>query len=74
MANTDTADHPEPTSRRDFLFIATGAVGAVGYVIVKGGSEAPDPGRDTPLDVTYTQLVGEIADEPDYDAALAALG
>lgn len=23
--------------------------------------------------VTYTQLVGEIADEPDYDAALAAL-
>lgn len=24
--------------------------------------------------VTYTQLVGEIADEPDYDAALAALG
>ena len=25
-------------------------------------------------DVAYTQLVGEIADEPDYDAALAALG
>lgn len=24
--------------------------------------------------VAYTQLVGEIADEPDYDAALAALG
>ncbi len=24
--------------------------------------------------VVYTQLVGEIADEPDYDAALAALG
>lgn len=24
--------------------------------------------------VTYTQLVGEIADEPDYDSALAALG
>jgi thiol peroxidase len=24
--------------------------------------------------VTHTQLVGEIADEPDYDAALAALG
>ena len=24
--------------------------------------------------VTYTQLVGEIADEPDYDAALSALG
>jgi thioredoxin-dependent peroxiredoxin len=24
--------------------------------------------------VSYTQLVGEIADEPDYDAALAALG
>ena len=23
--------------------------------------------------VSYTQLVGEIADEPDYDAALAAL-
>ena len=23
--------------------------------------------------VVYTQLVGEIADEPDYDAALAAL-
>jgi len=23
--------------------------------------------------VAYTQLVGEIADEPDYDAALAAL-
>lgn len=25
-------------------------------------------------DVIYTQLVGEIADEPDYDAALKALG
>ena len=24
--------------------------------------------------VTYTQLVGEIGDEPDYDAALGALG
>jgi thioredoxin-dependent peroxiredoxin len=24
--------------------------------------------------VAHTQLVGEIADEPDYDAALAALG
>ncbi len=24
--------------------------------------------------VTYTQLVGEIVDEPDYDAALKALG
>jgi thiol peroxidase len=24
--------------------------------------------------VTHTQLVGEIADEPDYAAALAALG
>ena len=24
--------------------------------------------------VVHTQLVGEIADEPDYDAALAALG
>ena len=23
--------------------------------------------------VTYTQLVGEIADEPDYDKALAAI-
>lgn len=33
MANTDTADHPEPTSRRDFLFIATGAVGAVGTAL-----------------------------------------
>ena len=28
---------------------------------------------DSENDVTYTQLVGEIADEPDYDAALAAL-
>jgi ubiquinol-cytochrome c reductase iron-sulfur subunit len=28
----DTADHPEPT-RRDFIFIATGAVGAVGAVL-----------------------------------------
>ena len=25
-------------------------------------------------DVVHTQLVGEIADEPDYDAALSALG
>jgi thiol peroxidase len=28
---------------------------------------------DTEGNVVYTQLVGEIADEPDYDAALAAL-
>ena len=33
MATSDTADHPEPT-RRDFLYIATGAVGAVGAVLV----------------------------------------
>ena len=41
MASTDTSmgtpgragDHPEPT-RRDFLYIATGAVGAVGAVLV----------------------------------------
>ena len=32
MASTDTADHPEPT-RRDFLYIATGAVGAVGVAL-----------------------------------------
>ncbi len=29
MANSETADQPEPT-RRDFLYVATGAVGAVG--------------------------------------------
>jgi ubiquinol-cytochrome c reductase iron-sulfur subunit len=29
---TDTADRPEPT-RRDFIYIATGAVGAVGAVL-----------------------------------------
>ena len=29
---------------------------------------------DADNDVIYTQLVGEIADEPDYDAALKALG
>ena len=33
MAHSDTADHAEPT-RRDFLFIATGAVGAVGAALV----------------------------------------
>ena len=33
MASTDTADHPEPT-RRDFLYIATGAVAGVGTVLV----------------------------------------
>lgn len=33
MANTDTAEHAEP-SRRDFLLIATGAVGAVGAALV----------------------------------------
>ncbi len=32
LASTDTADHPEPT-RRDFIYIATGAVGAVGAVL-----------------------------------------
>ena len=32
LASTDTADHPEPT-RRDFLYIATGAAGAVGAVL-----------------------------------------
>ncbi len=32
MASTDTADHPEPT-RRDFIYIATGAVGAVGAAL-----------------------------------------
>ncbi len=32
MANTDTADHREPT-RRDFIYIATGAVGAVGAAL-----------------------------------------
>ncbi|MFK7793868.1 MAG: thiol peroxidase [Gammaproteobacteria bacterium] len=29
---------------------------------------------DADNDVVYTQLVGEISDEPDYDAALKALG
>ena len=29
---------------------------------------------DAENDVVYTELVGEIANEPDYDAALAALG
>jgi ubiquinol-cytochrome c reductase iron-sulfur subunit len=33
LASTDTLDHPEPT-RRDFLYIATGAVGAVGAALV----------------------------------------
>jgi ubiquinol-cytochrome c reductase iron-sulfur subunit len=33
LASTDTLDHPEP-SRRDFLYIATGAVGAVGAALV----------------------------------------
>lgn len=33
MASSDTADHPEPT-RRDFLYIATGAVGAVGAAAI----------------------------------------
>jgi ubiquinol-cytochrome c reductase iron-sulfur subunit len=32
LANIDTADHPEPT-RRDFLYIATGGVAAVGTVL-----------------------------------------
>lgn len=32
MASTDTAAHQQP-SRRDFLYIATGAVGAVGAVM-----------------------------------------
>ena len=33
MASTDSLDHPGPT-RRDFLYIATGAVGAVGAALV----------------------------------------
>lgn len=33
MASTDTADRPEPT-RRDFLYIATGAVGGVGAALL----------------------------------------
>ena len=33
LASTDTADHPEP-SRRDFLYIATGAVAGVGAVMM----------------------------------------
>ncbi|MEX0853100.1 MAG: ubiquinol-cytochrome c reductase iron-sulfur subunit [Bauldia sp.] len=32
MSATDTADHPEPT-RRDFIYIATGAVGTVGAAL-----------------------------------------
>jgi ubiquinol-cytochrome c reductase iron-sulfur subunit len=32
LASTDSAHHPEP-SRRDFLYIATGAVGAVGAAL-----------------------------------------
>jgi ubiquinol-cytochrome c reductase iron-sulfur subunit len=32
LASTDTADHPEP-SRRDFLYIATGAAGVVGAAL-----------------------------------------
>jgi ubiquinol-cytochrome c reductase iron-sulfur subunit len=32
LASSDTADHPEP-SRRDFLYIATGAVGVVGAAL-----------------------------------------
>lgn len=32
MASTDTAEHAKPT-RRDFLYIATGAVGAVGAAL-----------------------------------------
>ncbi len=33
MASTETTDHPEP-SRRDFLYIATGAVGVVGAALI----------------------------------------
>ena len=33
MASTETAEHPEPT-RRDFLYIATGAVGVVGAALI----------------------------------------
>ena len=33
LASTETADHPEPT-RRDFLYIATGAVGVVGAALI----------------------------------------
>jgi ubiquinol-cytochrome c reductase iron-sulfur subunit len=33
LASTDTLDHPEPT-RRDFLYVATGAVAAVGTALV----------------------------------------
>jgi ubiquinol-cytochrome c reductase iron-sulfur subunit len=33
LASTDTADHPEPT-RRDFIYIATGAVAAVGTALI----------------------------------------
>jgi ubiquinol-cytochrome c reductase iron-sulfur subunit len=32
LASTDTADHPQP-SRRDFLYIATGAAGVVGAAL-----------------------------------------
>jgi ubiquinol-cytochrome c reductase iron-sulfur subunit len=32
VASTDTAEHPEPT-RRDFIYIATGAVAAVGTAL-----------------------------------------
>jgi ubiquinol-cytochrome c reductase iron-sulfur subunit len=33
LASTDTLEHPEPT-RRDFLYVATGAVAAVGTALV----------------------------------------
>ena len=33
LASTETADHSEPT-RRDFLYIATGAVGVVGAALI----------------------------------------
>jgi ubiquinol-cytochrome c reductase iron-sulfur subunit len=33
LASTDTAEHPEQPTRRDFLYIATGAVGAVGAAL-----------------------------------------
>jgi len=33
LASTDSLDHPEPT-RRDFLYVATGAVAAVGAALV----------------------------------------
>jgi Rieske Fe-S protein len=69
MANSasTTDEHPEPPSRRDFLYIATGRVGAVGVaaamvsLVDQMNPDASTLAAGGPLDLDVSNVVHSIS-------------